>query len=127
MRRLTARWVRKAEDDLAGARRLEHGKPPLHDLACYHCQQSAEKYLKALLQEWGLVPPRTHNLDDLLILLLPRDAVLRSLNRRTHSLTRYAVAIRYPGKRATRREAQAALRHAEAVRRQIRTRLGLAP
>ena len=127
MRRQTAKWVRKGEDDLMGARTVEQNNPRLHDQICYFCQQSAEKYLKALLQEWDLIPPRTHNLEDLLALLLPRDAVLRSLRRRVRSLTRYAVDIRYPGKRASGREAQAALRHAEAVRREIRARLGLTP
>jgi HEPN domain-containing protein len=29
---------------------------------CFHCQHAAEKYLKALLQEGGLVVPRTHDL-----------------------------------------------------------------
>ncbi len=43
MKRQTAKWVRKAEDDLIGARRLEQDRPPLYDLACFHCQQSAEK------------------------------------------------------------------------------------
>ena len=78
MKRLTAQWVRKAEDDIRGARSLEQSKPPLNDLICFHCQQSAEKYLKALLQEWGLVPPRIHDLVKLLNLLLPHDATLRN-------------------------------------------------
>jgi HEPN domain-containing protein len=62
MKRLTGLWVRKAEDDLVGAKSLARAKPSLNDLICFHCQQSAEKYLKALLQESGAVPPRTHNL-----------------------------------------------------------------
>jgi HEPN domain-containing protein len=33
-------------------------------LNCFHCQQSGEKYLKALIQELGVFPPRTRNLDD---------------------------------------------------------------
>jgi HEPN domain-containing protein/predicted nucleotidyltransferase len=128
MRRQTSKWVRKAEDDIIGSRKLVQNKPPLHDLVCFHCQQSAEKYLKGVLQEWGLVPPRTHNLVDLLILLLlPRDPSLQSLRRRVDPLTRYSVDFRYPDERATNRQARAALRHAEAVRKEIRTRLGLQP
>jgi HEPN domain-containing protein len=127
MKRLTAKWVQKAEDDILGARGLGESRPPLHDLVCFHCQQSAEKYLKALLQEWGLVPPRTHNLIDLLELLLPRDPTLRSLRRRVDPLTRYAVDFRYPDERATSRQAKSALRHAETVRIAIRARLGLGP
>ena len=43
-----------AEADLRGARNLAQAKPPLHDLVCFHCQQCAEKYLKALLEELGI-------------------------------------------------------------------------
>ena len=39
---------------MRGATSLGQSKPPLNDLICFHCQQSAEKYLKALLQERGL-------------------------------------------------------------------------
>jgi HEPN domain-containing protein len=127
MRRQTAKWVRKAEDDLSGARALEPNKLPLYDQICFHCQQSAEKYLKALLQDRGVVPPRTHHLILLLSLLQPRDVKLGALRRKLKSLARYAVDIRYPDARATKRQAQAALRHAEDVRREIRARLGLAP
>ena len=49
MKRQTGEWVRKAEDDWDGARNLAARTPPLIDLACFHCQQAAEKYLKALL------------------------------------------------------------------------------
>ncbi len=41
-----------------------------------------------------------------------------------HSL-RYTEDILYPGERASMRQALAAVRHAEDVRREIRTRLGL--
>lgn len=74
-----------------------------------------------------MVPPRTHNLADLLELLVPRDGSLRSLRPRANSLTRYAVDFRYPDERATGRQAQAALRHAECVRKEVRHRLGLPP
>jgi HEPN domain-containing protein len=101
--------------------------PPLRNLVCFLCQQAAEKYLKALLQETGVVVPRTHNLDALLDLLLPHDATLAPLRRGLRSLSRYAVDFRYPGVRATTRRMQAALRQAERVRMEIRKRLGLAP
>jgi HEPN domain-containing protein len=100
-------------------------KPPVHDLVCFHCQQSAEKYLKALLQERGLVAPRTHDLLVLLDLLLPHEPTLQPLRRGLTSLTRYAVEFRYPIRRADSRKSRAALRYAEVVREKIRTRLGL--
>ncbi|MGH7171037.1 MAG: HEPN domain-containing protein [Gemmataceae bacterium] len=125
MKRQTGQWVRKAEEDWLGARDLAGRKPPLRDLVCFHDQQAAEKYLKALLQEAGAVVPKTHDLEDLLDLLLPHDATLRPLRRILQSLSRYAVDYRYPGTRATTRQMASALRHTERVRREVRTRLGL--
>ena len=125
MKRHTAQWVLKAEEDIEVARSLAAQTKPRRDAVCFHCQQSAEKYLKALLQELGRVVPRTHNLNDLLDLLLPHDVTLASLRRGLKGLTRYAVEYRYPGLRARTREMQSALRLAERVRTELRIRLGL--
>jgi HEPN domain-containing protein len=100
---------------------------PLNDIICFHCEQTAEKYLKALLEEQSHTIPQTHNLNQLLTQLLPHDATLRSLRRRLVSLSRFAVDYRYPGQKATARQAQAALRSARHVRQAIRQRLGLKP
>ena len=127
MKRQTAKWILKAEEDWQGANELAALTPPLRDLVGFHCQQAAEKYLEALLQDRGAVVPKTHNLKDLLNLLLPHDATLATLRRILQPLTRYAVEYRYPGVRATTRRMKAALRHAERVRREVRTRLGLSP
>ena len=48
MKRKTMTWVRKAEDDWDAACELATRSPPLRDAVCFHCQQSAEKYMKAL-------------------------------------------------------------------------------
>ena len=87
MKRQTAQWVRKAEEDWEGARDLAGRRPPLRDLTCFHCQQAAEKYLKALLQNVGAVVPKTHNLRDLLLLLLPHDTTLAPLRHRPKDST----------------------------------------
>jgi HEPN domain-containing protein len=127
MKRQTAQWVLKAEEDWEGARDLAARSPPLRDLTCFLCLQAAEIYLMALLQEVGAVVPKTHNLRDLLLLLLPHDATLAPLRRMLQSLSRYAVEYRYPGPRATTRRMTAALRHVERVRGELRGRLGLPP
>ena len=54
MKRMTREWVRKTEDDFRAAEILVAEKEALHDQVCFHCQQAAEKYFKALLQELGL-------------------------------------------------------------------------
>jgi HEPN domain-containing protein len=125
MNTLTTRWIRKAEADARGADELARAEPGLSDLVCFHCQQAAEKYLKALLQEFGLAVPRTHNLDQLLGALLPHDKTLRALRRHLVSLSRFAVDYRYPGHGATSRQARSALRQLATVRRATRQRLGL--
>jgi HEPN domain-containing protein/predicted nucleotidyltransferase len=60
-----SRWVQKAEEDMAAARRLSKGKPVLNGAVCFHCQQAVEKYFKVLLQETGLPIPYIHDLVDL--------------------------------------------------------------
>jgi HEPN domain-containing protein len=86
MKRLTAAWIRKAESDFRVAKNQAAMRPPAHDEVCFHCQQSAEKFFKALLQEWGLPVPKIH---------------------------------------ANAPKARAALRRAERIRFEVRTRLGL--
>jgi HEPN domain-containing protein len=102
-----------------------HGPQPFHDQVCFHCQQSAEKYLKALLEQLGLAIPRVHNLDDLLGLLGPHHRSLRPLRRGLIFLTDFAVDIRYPGDSASKRQAAAAVRWAGRVRGERRGLLGL--
>jgi HEPN domain-containing protein len=96
-----------------------------HDHTCFLCQQSAEKYLKAPLQEIGQAVPRTHDLEVLLERLQSLDRSLAKLRRAASILTPYAVEYRYPGIDATKRRALAALRHSEKVRAAVRNRLGL--
>jgi HEPN domain-containing protein len=125
MKRKTAPWVRKAEDDLAGARKLSRMKPPLRDLVCFHCQQCAEKYLKALHQELSIPFPKTHDLDTLLTPLLASAPELKALRKRLDALTSFAVEYRYPIVRARTRQMHSALRTVSVTRAVIRKRLGL--
>ena len=127
MKRTTKEWVRKAEADLVIAQRSSQGKVPLHDGVCFHCQQCAEKYLKALLEELGRAIPRTHNLDDVVNLLLVHYPGLRSLRRGLIFLTNFAVETRYPGENASKRQATTALAWIESMRTVVRNLLGIRP
>jgi HEPN domain-containing protein len=127
MKRLTAEWVRKAEADFLAAGKLLRGSAPLHDAVCFHCQQAAEKYLKALLVELGLAVPRTHNLIALLPILVPHFPSLRRFRRGLDFLTRFAIETQYPGESATKRQAASARRWAGEVRQSCRALLGLGP
>jgi HEPN domain-containing protein len=62
MKPLTEEWVRKADGDFLAAQQLFRSRnAPLFDAACFHCQQCAEKYLKAILQENDKPIPKIHN------------------------------------------------------------------
>src|SRR5260370_33837888 len=96
MHKMTAECVRKAEADFRLAVKLGRDKEPWHDQLCFHCQQSAEKYLKALLQELGQPVPRTHSLLALRTSLLPYRSPFRPFRRCLDLLGRFASGPRYP-------------------------------
>lgn len=79
------------------------------------------------MQELGLVPPYTHDLEDLLDLLLPHDATLSTIRRGLDRLTTYAVELRYPGLYASSRQAKSAFQLMDRIRGEIRHRLGIRP
>jgi HEPN domain-containing protein len=122
MKRMTREWIRKAEDDFRTAELVAAGGEPLHDQICFHCQQSAEKYLKALLEELTLPIARIHDLEDLLEQLLPHYSSLARYRRGLRFLTGFAVDLRYPLLRTSARRMPRASRPVVAG-----TRLHLAP
>lgn len=122
----TAEWVEKAEEDWNAARQLNRvRKDPSYDAVCFHCQQSVEKYLKARLYEAGVNFPKTHDLIKLLGLVVKVEPQWVALHPHIAVLNPYAVGYRYPGLTATKADAKAALKDCRAVRRVIRTALGL--
>lgn len=126
MKASTVKWVEKAEGDWKAAQLVYRArKDPVYDAACYHCHQCAEKYLKARLNEAGSAFPKTHDLRDLLKLVLPVEAGWTVLRPRLVALNRYAVLFRYPGRNATKAQAQRAIKDCREVRRFIRTAFGL--
>jgi HEPN domain-containing protein len=104
---------------------LSRADASFYDERCFHCQQSAEKFLKGLLEELGHPVPKTHDLISLHKLLLSYHPALRRLRRGLEFLTDFAVDIRYPGDQATKRQAIAAQRWAGAVRQACRQILGI--
>src|SRR2546422_10177214 len=126
MKKVTREWVAKAEQDFMAALDLAlRRKNPVWDTVCFHCQQSAEKYLKARMQEAGLAVPKSHDLDALLNQLLPVEPLWVSFRPALQNLSDYAVDFRYPGHRASKAQAQRAVRDCKAVRREARLSLGL--
>jgi HEPN domain-containing protein len=85
----------RAAEDLAAATALT--VPVTLRSALFHCQQAAEKSLKAFLT-WHQTPfPRTHNLTLLSGFCLELDSSLDAVVAPSLALTRFAVAMRYPG------------------------------
>jgi HEPN domain-containing protein len=126
MRALTQEWIDKAEGDFhTASREARARKAPNYDAVCFHCQQCAEKYLKAYLQEQGQRFPRVHDLIELLELCLPYDGTFESQRNLLKDLTKYAVELRYPGELATKDDAWAALQALKAVRAFVRQKLAL--
>lgn len=101
-------WLVRAQHDLLAAHALLGTKPTLSDVAVYHCQQAAEKALKAFLF-WHDTPFRkTHDLEELGVQCVALDASLDSLLDKTSTLTPYAWQFRYPGPAAEPTTSQAA-------------------
>ena len=94
MQHPTSSWVRKAEADRIAAERLAGAKPAVHDAVCFHCQQCAEKYLKALLNAHLQRLPRTHDLTALMALAEVHYPSLVKLQRGLQYLTQFAVEAR---------------------------------
>lgn len=126
MNKLTSEWVEKAENDFHSADLLLHGgEVPFVDTGCFHCQQSAEKYVKAYLQEHRVRFERTHVLAALLDLCVARDGDFRNIASDLDSLEGYAVAIRYPGSVVPVELAEQAFGAASRVRDFMRRKLRL--
>ena len=117
MQLLTTEWIAKAEGDLTTARReLRARKAPNYDAVCFHAQQCAEKYLKALLQEAAIPFGKTHNLSLLLDLLHERYPTLELLRPSLAILNAYAVEYRYPGESAEKEVARSSVKLAHEVK-----------
>ncbi len=88
-----AGWFAKGDSDLRAARRLLDSEEA-YDVVCFHAQQAAEKFMKAVLALHGKEISRTHNLDELRQEL---SAIDRSivLPKEVAALTPYAVQLRY--------------------------------
>ena len=126
MKPITQEWVDKAEGDWTSAgREVVVQTDPNYDLVCFLAQQCAEKYLKAALQEKGIAPPKTHDLEKLMDLLLPAQPFWKALLPALDQLSDYVVSFRYPGQTADKIEAQEALERCRQVREVARRSFGL--
>ena len=94
---LVGEWITKAEHDLGMAELAIVNKPEYKDIICFHCQQSAEKYLKTYLVRLDINFKKSHSLIYLLDLLVIGENVPDSLYETADILEDYGVEVRYPG------------------------------
>ena len=93
---IARQWLAKARNDLLNADNNLKAEEVPFDTVCFHCQQAAEKLLKAYLIGIGQSYPVTHDLFLILekVLLFRNDA--EHLRDALAILMPYAVEIRYP-------------------------------
>lgn len=121
-----AEWVAKAEGDfLTAGRELRARKSPNYDAVCFHAQQCAEKYLKAVLQQYNKPIPKIHNLLELMLLCEEIDDSFEILRADLVVMERFSVHTRYPGETAEKEDAKSAYAAAGTVRKFVREKLDL--
>jgi len=90
-------WLIKASHDLGSAKCLLVGDTPYLDTAVYHCQQAAEKALKAYLTLKDTPFQKIHDLSVLVEQCMELDSTFDRLKEIPEILNPYATAFRYPG------------------------------
>lgn len=88
-------WMEKAPIDLRSARALLDAG--IASSALFHCQQAAEKSLKAFLTWHGIPFRRVHDLEEIGVLCVSAEPALAVIVKRAEPLTAYAWKLRYPG------------------------------
>jgi HEPN domain-containing protein len=122
---IVRQWLAKAEQDLKAAESLLSQEQPLLYPSCFHAQQAAEKYLKAILTWHQIEFPKTHAIEQLLDLVKDAEPETASSLRDAVALTPYGVDIRYPGDQPepNLEEAREAVELARIVRDTVMDRL----
>ncbi len=118
-------WLLKAASDLRAAKACAAAGSP--DVACFHCQQTAEKSLKAYLIFHEVGFPFSHDLGRLIALCEKNDSSFHSLAAEAVSLNPYAVDMRYDAEFwPTQEEVAEEMAKAEKINRFVSERLPVA-
>jgi len=89
-------WFDFGESDLNTAKFLLQMKPIPLEIICYHCQQSAEKYLKGYIALDGGNVIKTHDLTLLNKVCIKYNSDFEKLEDDCIELVDYGVQVRYP-------------------------------
>ena len=115
----TKEWIEKADHDLGSAKVIYLHLPDYFDTIAFHCQQAAEKYIKAVLFFHQLEFQRSHDLIYLLELLSCKTEINDHWFKIAVSLNSYGVQIRYPNTiiKLSKEEIESAIQIAEDFRK----------
>ncbi|MDR3020143.1 MAG: HEPN domain-containing protein [Treponema sp.] len=95
--KIVKEWLRYAQNDLIVAKHcFEDLHPKQTEIASYHCQQSAEKSLKAFLVNNNIEPLKTHDLKLLCKMCHDINSAFSEITSQCAHLTPFGVATRYP-------------------------------
>jgi HEPN domain-containing protein len=90
-------WINYSHSDMVAARHMFYDIYPKEtEISVFHCQQCAEKALKAYLVAHDADPPKIHDLPILCKMCTEIDGEFQSLMDISSDLNPYAVASRYP-------------------------------
>ncbi len=95
LKKYIQQWINKAEEDLLVINQLLTMDILPKTAIGFHCQQSAEKFLKAFLVFHYVDFPKTHNIEFLIEQCVKVDPDFNDIE--SGNLTDYGVEIRYPG------------------------------
>ncbi len=123
MKEITREWINRAEEDYTIALRESKTEPVIYNAVCFHSQQAAEKYLKALLQELDIEFEKTHDLVFLYEKIKGRLTGLSDKAELLNELSLYAVETRYPGLSAEKEDAETAIKTMIMVREEVKKSL----
>ena len=92
---LSHRWIWKADRDFALATQVSQS---FSDMAAFHYQQAAEKYLKAYLSFHRVALKKTHNIGTLALMASQIDPAFSQLAgvADVDAITEFATLFRYP-------------------------------
>ena len=94
--KLVQAWLLKAAHDLQAANSLSSGENDPLDAAIYHCQQAAEKAVKAYLCHAGVTIEKTHDVERLIKLAAKHRPEFNQRLDDAEIVTPYAIRFRYP-------------------------------
>jgi HEPN domain-containing protein len=116
-------WFSKADDDLKSAEYLATMHYPRPEgIICFHCQQSAEKYLKGFLFQNSITFPNIHDLIRILELCEAVNAQFSAILPKCNTLNRYSVVPRYPDElEITSEDTNNAIQYAKDIRDFVET------